>query len=267
MAELNERVAFVEPELDGRIGLVTGANKGIGLATLHELGAAGMKVVGTSTSETGAEFITNTLAENGFAGFGVVLDFNETSGEDELDGWVRILEERCEGDATVLVNNAGITEDGLLVAKAQDKWDKAVRVNYTGPAFLTRAILGHRKKGGMLRAGYGSIVDNSSVIPRLISGGQTRYASTKAAMEAFMRQVAGEYAKYNIRANIVAPGGVDTDMTRSLQTARLQQIIDHTPMGRLGKPEEVARVIRFLASPAASFITGATLNVNGGMLG
>ncbi len=243
-------------ELSNEIALVTGASRGIGLATALELGRQGAFVVGTSTSAQGAEHIGQTLERNAVQGRGLVLDVRE------LDALGPLLTEieQLRGPPTILVNNAGITRDNLLLRMKEEEWDAVMETDLKSVFRLSKACL-----RAMTRARKGRIINVSSVVGATGNPGQANYAAAKAGIFGFTRALAREVASRNITVNAIAPGLIDTDMTRALpqdQRAALQQQI---PLGRLGLAEEVAYAVAFLASSRAAYITGITLHVNGGM--
>lgn len=243
------------PLLD-QVVLVTGASRGIGQAIALELGRRGAAVVGTATSQGGARAIDHYLNEAGIAGGGMVLDVNDALQVDTVMDEVR----RKFGDVSVLVNNAGITRDNLLVRMKDEEWDEIMDTNLRAVFRLSRAVL-----RGMMRARYGRIVNISSVVGSTGNIGQANYAAAKAAVTGFSKSLAREVGSRNITVNCVAPGFVDTDMTRALSERQRHELIGLVPLGRLAQPGEIAAAVAFIASPDAGYITGATLHVNGGM--
>lgn len=242
--------------LEGEIALVTGASRGIGLATALELGQRGARVVGTATSAEGAERIDKLLRENGVDGRGLALDVTDAGSVESLIAEI----EKTMGAPSVLVNNAGITRDGLLMRMSEADWDAIIQTNLTSVYRLTKACL-----RPMTKARKGRIISIASVVAATGNPGQTNYAAAKAGIIGFTRSLAREVGSRQITVNAVAPGFIDTDMTRALPDAVRQALLGQIPLGRLGSPEEVAHAVAFLASPQAAYITGATLHVNGGM--
>jgi 3-oxoacyl-[acyl-carrier protein] reductase len=242
--------------LDGGVALVTGASRGIGRACLLALAGAGARVVGTATSEQGAASIEAALAAAGVPGRGVVLDV--TSPERTTAVIAEI--ESHEGAVSVLVNNAGITRDGLLLRMKEDDWRLVLDTNLTSVFRLSKAVL-----RGMMKARYGRIICIGSVVGQTGNAGQTNYASAKAGLVGFAKSLASEVASRNITVNVVAPGFIDTDMTRGIPDAARTQLLAQIPLARLGSPQDVAWAVLYLASPAAAYVTGEVLAVNGGM--
>src|SRR5690606_16278603 len=244
------------PGFAGRIALVTGASRGIGRAIAEALARQGATVVGTATSETGAQAIDAWLAESGLKGRGVVLD---VSNEATVDSVVEDIT-GAEGAPTILVNNAGITRDNLLMRMKAAEWDDVVSTNLSSVYRLSRACL-----RGMMKARYGRIVNIGSVVGLAGNAGQVNYAAAKAGMIGFSKSLAREVASRNITVNVVAPGFIETDMTRALDESQVQALRAQIPLARLGAPADIAAAVVFLASEAGGYITGETLNVNGGM--
>lgn len=242
--------------LEGEIALITGASRGIGLATALELGRRGALVVGTSTSSDGAQRISKVLKESDVKGKGAVLDVNDATAIERL---LAELEKSCDSPS-ILVNNAGITRDNLLLRMKEDDWDAIMDTNLRSIFRMSKACL-----RPMTRARKGRIISISSVVGAAGNPGQANYAAAKAGIIGFTRSLAREVATRNITVNVVAPGLVDTEMTRALPEEQAQTILQQIPLGRLGRVEEVAYAVAFLASPEAAYITGATLHVNGGM--
>jgi 3-oxoacyl-[acyl-carrier protein] reductase len=250
-------MSMAEPfRLDGGVALVTGASRGIGRACLLALAGAGARVVGTATSEQGAASIEAALAAAGVPGRGVVLDV--TSPERTTAVIAEI--ESHEGAVSVLVNNAGITRDGLLLRMKEDDWRLVLDTNLTSVFRLSKAVL-----RGMMKARYGRIICIGSVVGQTGNAGQTNYASAKAGLVGFAKSLAIEVASRNITVNVVAPGFIDTDMTRGIPDAARTQLLAQIPLARLGSPQDVAWAVLYLASPAAAYVTGEVLAVNGGM--
>jgi len=242
--------------LEGRVALVTGGSRGIGRAVAEGLAAAGAEVVLTARSEDAAAASAGALAAGGRRVRGVALDVCDG------DAVQRVVAELLEayGRIPILVNNAGVTRDSLLLRMKDDDWDAVLRTNLTGVYRLCRALV-----PSMVRARYGRIVNIGSVVAATGNPGQTNYAATKAGIEGFSRSLARELASRNVTVNCVAPGFIDTDMTRALDEGARQRLLEQVPLGRLGTPADVAAAVRFLVGPGADYITGITLNVNGGM--
>ena len=243
-------------DLGGEVALVTGASRGIGRAIALELGGLGATVVGSATSAEGAAAIDAALREHGVTGRGIVLDVADPgSGEAAL----KDVESR-EGAVTILVNNAGITRDNLLLRMKQEDWDAVLNTNLAGVFRLTKGVL-----RGMMKARRGRIISIASVVGLIGNPGQANYSAAKAGIVGFTRSLAREVASRGITANVVAPGFIETDMTRGLPEEQRKALAGQIPLGRLGTPEDVAATVAFLASGKASWITGETVNVNGGM--
>jgi 3-oxoacyl-[acyl-carrier protein] reductase len=242
--------------LDGQLALVTGATRGIGKAIALELARAGATVVGTATTDAGAAAIGAYLAEAGHRGEGVRLDVTDGGAiESTLAGIVGRL-----GDVAILVNNAGITRDNLLLRMKDEEWDAIMDTDLKSVYRLSKAVL-----RGMMKARSGRIITVGSVVGASGNAGQTNYAAAKAALLGFTKSLAQEIGSRNVTVNCVAPGFIDTDMTRALSDAQREQLTQRIPLGRLGTPEDVAHAVAFLASREAGYITGATLHVNGGL--
>jgi 3-oxoacyl-[acyl-carrier protein] reductase len=240
--------------LAGQIALVTGASRGIGAAIAADLAAAGVRVIGTATSESGAQAITEALKAHG--GRGAVLDVNDALASTTLvDAIVK-----SEGALHILVNNAGITRDMLAMRMSDADWDAVLSTNLSAVFRMSRAVM-----RTMMKQRYGRIVNITSVVGASGNPGQANYAAAKAGVAGMSRALAQELGSRNITVNCVAPGFIDTDMTRGLTDAQTQPMLARIPLGRLGKPEEIAHAVSFLASPMAAYITGAVLHVNGGM--
>ncbi len=242
--------------LDNEIALVTGASRGIGQAIALELGRRGAVVIGTATSEGGAASIDAVLKENDIKGAGKVLDVNDLQSVEAL---VKGIGAEF-GGPTVLVNNAGITQDTLLMRMSDEQWQAVIDTNLTSVFRLSRACI-----RGMLKARKGRIVNIASVVGAMGNAGQTNYAAAKAGMMGFTKSLAREVAPRGITVNAVAPGFIDTDMTRSLPEDHKKVLLQQIPADRLGRPEEIAATVAFLASAGAAYITGETIHVNGGM--
>ena len=243
--------------LCGKVALVTGASRGIGHTIALELGKAGATVVGTATSAAGAEAISQAFTATGIQGAGITLNVNDAM---QIDAALADLTQRY-GDIAILVNNAGITRDNLLLRMKEDEWDDILDTNLKSVYRLSKAVL-----RGMMKARSGRIINIGSVVGATGNAGQANYAAAKAGMIGFSKSLAREIGSRNITVNCVAPGFIDTDMTRSLSEAQRTALVGQIPLGRLGEAADVAAAVVFLASPGAGYITGATLHVNGGMV-
>ncbi|WP_290790228.1 3-oxoacyl-ACP reductase FabG [Halomonas sp.] len=241
---------------EARVALITGASRGIGRAIAHELGRQGRIVIGTATSDAGAERIDADLKAQGIPGGGRKLDVTDPA---SIDALVKSVTEEF-GAPTILVNSAGITRDNLLMRMKEEEWDDVVDTNLKSVYRVTKACL-----RGMTKARYGRIVNISSVVATMGNLGQTNYAAAKAGMEGFTRALAREVASRAITVNTVAPGFIATDMTQALPEAQQSALMGQIPLARLGQPEEIAAAVGFLTGDTASYITGETLHVNGGM--
>jgi 3-oxoacyl-[acyl-carrier protein] reductase len=241
---------------ESKIALVTGASRGIGAAIADNLGAAGYIVVGTATSQSGADKISQRLADAKSVGAGMVLDVTQTESIEQL------LKSVIEmfGAPTILVNNAGITKDNILMRMKEDEWLDVVNTNLTAVFRLCKACV-----RPMTKARWGRIVNISSVVGSMGNSGQSNYSASKAGVEGFGRALAKEIGSRSITVNTVAPGFIDTDMTRDLPEANKDALLSQIPLARLGMPSEIAAVVSFLISDAAGYITGETIHVNGGM--
>jgi len=246
----------MEKALDKQTALVTGASRGIGRAIALELARQGATVIGTATSEAGAKGIDEALAAAGVAGRGAVLDVRDAAAVDALiDATVKEF-----GALNVLVNNAGITQDQLAMRMKDDEWDAVIDTNLKAVFRLSRAVL-----RPMMKARGGRIINITSVVGSAGNPGQVNYAAAKAGVAGMTRALAREIGSRNITVNCVAPGFIDTDMTKVLSEEQHKALLEQIPLGRLGAPEDIAAAVVFLASPQASYITGTTLHVNGGM--
>ena len=242
----------VSKPLDGEIALVTGASRGIGQAVAQRLGALGAQVFGTATTPAGAQ----AVSDGSGGATGLVLDVTDPASVDAVIG--RVTD--TAGAVTVLVNNAAITRDQLLMRLKDDDWDAVLDTNLTGAMRMARACL-----RGMLKARRGRIISISSVVGYAGNPGQTNYAAAKAGLAGFSRALAQEVGARGITVNVVAPGFIDTDMTRSLSQQQRERLQGTIPLGTLGRPEDIAGCVAFLAGPDSGYITGQTVHVNGGM--
>jgi 3-oxoacyl-[acyl-carrier protein] reductase len=243
-------------ELQGQRALVTGASRGIGKAIALALGGRGAVVVGTATTAAGAQSITEYLRGAGAQGGGVQLDVRVESNVESV-----VAEfEKTHGPISILVNNAGVTRDNLAMRMKEAEWDAVIDTNLTPVFRLSKAVL-----RGMLKARAGRIINITSVVGSSGNAGQINYAAAKAGIAGMTRSLAREIGSRGVTVNCVAPGFIDTDMTRALSDEQRAALLQQIPLGRLGTPEDVAAVVAFLASPQAAYITGATLHVNGGM--
>ncbi|QTR55287.1 3-oxoacyl-ACP reductase FabG [Thiothrix unzii] len=242
--------------LQGEVALVSGASRGIGRSIAELLGSAGATVVGTATSEKGAEAITAYLREAGIAGKGMVLNVADKA---SIDTVVKAVGDEF-GGISVLVNNAGITRDNLLMRMKDDEWDDIINTNLTSVYRMSKACL-----RGMTKAKKGRIISISSVVGASGNAGQTNYAAAKAGLVGFSKSLAREIGSRNVTVNVVAPGFIDTDMTRELSEDQRNNLLHGIPLGRLGQPAEIAGAVLFLASPLGAYVTGETIHVNGGM--
>jgi 3-oxoacyl-[acyl-carrier protein] reductase len=242
--------------LVGKVALVTGASRGIGQAIALELARQGALVAGTSTTQDGAEGIQRRITDMGGKGVGCVLNVNDTP---QCESTVAALQQQF-GDIAVLVNNAGVTRDNLLVRMKDEDWDAIMDTDLKSVYRLCKLLL-----RSMMKARYGRIVNITSVVGATGNAGQTNYAAAKAGIVGFSKSLAREVGSRNITVNCIAPGFIDTDMTAALSEQQRHSLVGQIPLGRLGRPEDVAAAVAFLASPGAAYITGSTLHVNGGM--
>jgi 3-oxoacyl-[acyl-carrier protein] reductase len=242
--------------LDNQIALITGASRGIGHAIALALGTAGARVIGTATTPEGAERFAAALTSHGCNGRGALLDASSTA---SIDALMDDLEGKAERP-TILINNAAITRDTLLLRMKPEDWDAVIATNLTAVFRLCKGCVRH-----MMKARTGRIVNLTSVVGITGNAGQANYAAAKAGLLGFTKSLAKELASRNITVNAVAPGFIDTDMTRTLSDEQRAALLEQIPAARLGTPEDVAAAVRFLVSPHASYITGETLHVNGGM--
>lgn len=242
--------------LQGQIALVTGASRGLGHAIALELGAQGATVIGTATTPAGAAEIQKALDAASIPGWGAVANVTNVAACAALVSEI----EKKFGTVSVLVNNAGITRDNLALRMKDDEWDVVMETNLKAVFRLSRLVM-----RGMMKARFGRIINITSVVGEAGNSGQANYAAAKAGVAGMSRALAHELGSRNITVNCVAPGFIDTDMTRALPEAQREALLNKIPLGRLGRPEEIAATVAFLASPRAGYITGSTLNVNGGM--
>lgn len=242
--------------LQGETALVTGASRGIGRAIAEMLGKHGATVIGTATSEKGAEGISTYLAAAGINGTGQVLDVGSS---ESIDTLLTTLT-KDYGGISILVNNAGITRDNLLMRMKDDEWDSIINTNLTSIFRMSKACI-----RSMMKAKKGRIISISSVVGASGNPGQTNYAAAKAGLVGFSKSLAREVGSRNITVNVVAPGFIDTDMTRELSEDQRAAIFQNIPLGRLGQPDEIAGAVLYLASPLGAYVTGETIHVNGGM--
>ena len=243
--------------LNGQVALVTGATRGIGQAIALELGRQGAVVAGTATSEAGAQAIGAYLLAAGIKGAGFAMNVNDAA---QVEATLAAVQKQC-GDIAILVNNAGITRDNLLLRMKEEEWDDIMSTNLKSVYRLSKLVLRL-----MMKARQGRIINITSVVGVMGNAGQTNYAAAKAGMIGFSKSLAREIGSRNITVNCVAPGFIDTDMTRDLDATQRAALIGQIPLARLGAVEDIAGAVAFLAGPAAAYITGATLHVNGGML-
>ncbi len=239
-----------------RVALVTGASRGIGAAIARQLGEQGFYVVGTATSDSGAASISQALAQADLRGQGMTLDVTE---RESVARVVSTINEN-HGPVAVLVNNAGITKDNLLMRMGEDEWLDVINTNLNAVYRVSKACL-----RGMVKARWGRIVNIGSVVGSMGNGGQTNYSATKAGVMGFTRSLAKEVGSRNITVNCVAPGFIDTDMTKTLPEEQRAALKDGIALSRLGQPEEIASVVGFLCSDGAAYVTGETIHVNGGL--
>ena len=242
--------------LQGQIALVTGATRGIGQGIALELGKQGATVIGTATTEKGAQAISEYLAAAGIKGGGMAMNVNDSAQIDQVHSEIR----KRFGEISILVNNAGITRDNLLARMSDEEWDDIMSTNLKSVFRLSRAVL-----RGMMKARHGRIINISSVVGSMGNAGQANYAASKAGIMGFSKSLAREIGSRNITVNCVAPGFIATDMTEALSQEQRDQLVEQVPLKRLGQVADVAAAVAFLAGPGAAYITGATLHVNGGM--
>ena len=242
--------------LEGQIALITGATRGIGAAILQSLAQAGAKVIGTATTDAGVQSIQQRIVDANWQGAGVLL--NVTDGA-QCDGVVKDIEARF-GAVSILVNNAGITRDTLLMRMKDEDWQSVIDTDLTSVFRLSRAVI-----KSMMKARAGRIISIGSVVGALGNPGQVNYVAAKAGLVGFTKALAREVGSRNITVNCVAPGFIDTDMTKALPQAQMSKLVESIPLGRLGSANDVAEAVLYLAAPGAAYVTGNTLHVNGGM--
>jgi 3-oxoacyl-[acyl-carrier protein] reductase len=243
-------------DLSNKICLVTGATRGIGKAIAAQLGAQGATVVGTATSENGAASISQALADAGISGEGMVLNVADSA---SVDAVIKAITEQY-GAISVLVNNAGITRDNLMMRMKEEEWDDIMNTNLKSVYRLSKAVL-----RGMMKARSGRIINITSVVGVSGNPGQANYAAAKAGVIGFSKSLAQEIASRGVTVNSIAPGFINTDMTKALDENQVNKLTENIPAARLGEPEDIASSVVFLASDEAAYITGTTLHVNGGM--
>lgn len=242
--------------MENRVALITGASRGIGKAIALELGRAGAAVIGTATSDSGAEAISAYLKEAGVKGAGMALNVTDAAQVETVLESIR----GQFGEVAILVNNAGITRDNLLMRMKESEWDDIMETNLKSVFRMSQAVL-----KGMMKARYGRIISIASVVGVAGNAGQTNYAAAKAGIIGFSKSLAREVGSRNITVNCVAPGFIDTDMTRALSEEHRNALLKQIPLGTLGQAEDIAAAVAFLASSRAGYVTGETLHVNGGM--
>lgn len=242
--------------MQNQIALVTGASRGIGAAIAAELGRQGATVIGTATTQSGAENIAAALKSAGINGTGMALDVNDAA---QVEAVLKEIAEKF-GVITILVNNAGVTRDTLLMRMSEEDWDTVISTNLKSVFRLSQAVL-----RPMMKARYGRIINISSVVGHMGNAGQTNYCAAKAGMTGFTKSMAQEVGSRGITVNCVAPGFIDTDMTKELPEEHKAKLLERIPLGRLGQAEDIAATVAFLASSRSGYITGETMHVNGGM--
>ena len=243
--------------LKDKITLITGASRGIGAAIALELGKQGALVYGTATTENGASDITKTFKAENIKGEGLMLNVNDNN---SIKSVIDSIQNQT-GAIEILINNAGITKDTLLIRMQEKDWDDVIETNLKSVYKLSQVAI-----KGMMKKRYGRIINISSIVGHMGNAGQTNYAATKAGISGFTKSLAQEVGKRGITVNCVAPGFIDTDMTKALNEDQRESLLAHIPLSRLGHPNDIAHTVGFLASDNASYITGETIHVNGGML-
>lgn len=243
--------------LEGKVALVTGASRGIGQAIAKVLGQMGATVIGSATTEQGAQSISKFLEQHSLKGYGITLDVSQASA---VEMSLKSISDDV-GAPLILVNNAGVTRDNLVMRMKDEEWDTTLTTNLTGVFRLSKACL-----KGMLKAKWGRIISVSSIVGITGNPGQANYAATKAGVIGFSKSLAQEIATRGITVNVVAPGFIDTDMTREIPQNQREALLHSIPMGHMGHPDDIAASVAFLASEQARYITGETIHVNGGML-
>lgn len=243
--------------LTGKVALVTGASRGIGQAIAMTLGQMGATVIGSATSEQGAANISQFLEQQGIKGYGVVLNVCDSESVTKVIADIRT---QCGSPVAILVNNAGVTNDNLMLRMKDEEWENTLQTNLTGVFRVTKACL-----RDMVKMQWGRIISLSSVVGATGNAGQANYAATKAGVIGFSKSLAKEIASRGITVNVIAPGFIDTDMTRELNEAQRTGLLQTIPMGRMGEAKDIAASVAFLASEEARYITGETIHVNGGM--
>ena len=242
--------------IENKVALVTGASRGIGKAILLKLAKAGVIAIGVDYNEEFANTISSFLKELGYKGEGFVMDVTK---QESIEGAIEQITQKY-GAPSILVNNAGIARDNLMLRMSQEEWDQVIATNLTSVFRLSRACIRR-----MVKARYGRIINIASVVAYMGNPGQVNYAAAKAGMVAFSKSLAMEIASRNITVNCVAPGFIESDMTKKLNEEQREKLLSVVPMGRIGEAEDVANAVEFLASDNAAYITGGTIHVNGGM--
>jgi 3-oxoacyl-[acyl-carrier protein] reductase len=242
--------------MQGQVALVTGASRGIGAAIAQALGKQGAVVIGTATTQNGADQITDALQQAGVKGTGMALDVNDAA---QIEAVLKQIAEQF-GEIAILVNNAGVTRDTLLMRMKEEDWDTVISTNLKSVYRMSQAVL-----RPMMKARYGRIINISSVVGHSGNAGQTNYCAAKAGMTGFTKSLAQEVGSRGITVNCVAPGFIDTDMTKELPEEQRARLLQQIPLGRLGAADDIAAAVAFLASPSAGYVSGETLHVNGGM--
>jgi len=241
---------------EARIALITGANRGIGFEILKSLAVAGYTVIGTSRSQEGKDIIDKELAASNSKGFGSILDVKDKDSIKELNKQIK----EKHGTVSVLINNAGITADNLMIRMSDDEWSDVIETNLSSIFRITKEIV-----RDMMKQRYGRIINIGSVVGLSGNAGQVNYSSSKSALLGFSKSLAREVASRNITVNTISPGFIDTDMTKKLKEEQKSALISSIPLGRMGSAAELANVVKFIASEEASYITGENINVNGGL--